>query len=817
MARWRRAAACLLAGVLALAGCAVATEEKPHTVVRVGYPIQAGLSEVNENGERSGYTYEYLEEIAQYTGWEYEFVEAPGDANESIITLMDMLEKGEIDLMGGMLYSDAMNELYDFVEPSYGEGYTVLYAAYDNRRIDPDNYQSMQGMRVATLTNAKTRQGELADFCEENGLSYELVLCETEEESKLAIKDGRADVLLGVDMNPEEEMRTVARFAGRPFYFATTKGNTALANGVCQAILSISEVDPSFSSKLYERYFGNQQTGLLFLSEPEREYIESVGTLRVGFVLDHPPFQYMDPDTGAPKGISLDLIDYIGEKTGLTFELVMAPSEEEVGRMLLEGEIDLAAGVTFDYDLARRYNMSMTRPYISAPYVIMLGRDVNVESIAGERLALPKPLTYEGYFVGELTLYDSMEACIDAINSKRADYTYCDSYAAQYYVNLPKYRNLRLIPQSFEEHSTCIGVARPVDQRLMTVLNKTILSMREEDIQSIIFRNTVLRQDYSLRSMIEANPAMAVLAVVIFALLIIACLTAALYVRIRRDRQAAVELKKHYQLYELSNEHFFEYDVRKNSLTISQKLGGSGAADVQVYSDKHELSEEHGELFEEFVEQVKTAAEGMQDIRCRVLDGAPRWLRMTVRHICDGAGAPVYIVGKITDIEQEKRERAVLMDRAQRDGLTQLFNAAVTRERIAERLTSGTPGAMLIIDLDHFKDVNDSFGHLTGDKVLCQLADILRDLFRKSDIEGRLGGDEMAVYMDYVPDRKTVAMRCDALMDRVRSLNVDGCRPTLSVGAALTRPGEEYDDLYQRTDAALYKAKEEGRDRYHID
>lgn len=73
-------------------------------MIRVGYPIQLGMTEVDEQGNYSGYTYEYLEEIAQYTGWDYEFVQVEGDLNESLVTLMDMLEKGDIDLMGGMLY-----------------------------------------------------------------------------------------------------------------------------------------------------------------------------------------------------------------------------------------------------------------------------------------------------------------------------------------------------------------------------------------------------------------------------------------------------------------------------------------------------------------------------------------------------------------------------------------------------------------------------------------------------------------------------------------------------------------------------------------
>lgn len=121
-------------------------------VVRVGYPIQLGMTEVDEQGNYSGYTYEYLEEIAQYTGWDYEFVQVEGDLNESLVTLMDMLEKGEIDLMGGMLYSREMEQLYDYSSNSYGIVYTVFQVLYDDTDYVNDS-QVEKTLRVACMDN----------------------------------------------------------------------------------------------------------------------------------------------------------------------------------------------------------------------------------------------------------------------------------------------------------------------------------------------------------------------------------------------------------------------------------------------------------------------------------------------------------------------------------------------------------------------------------------------------------------------------------------------------------------------------------------
>lgn len=109
------------------------------------------MTEVDEQGNYSGYTYEYLEEIAQYTGWVMSR-QVEGGLNESLLTLMDMLEKGEIDLMGGMLYSREMEQLYDYSSNSYGIVYTVFQVLYDDTDYVNDS-QVEKTLRVACMDN----------------------------------------------------------------------------------------------------------------------------------------------------------------------------------------------------------------------------------------------------------------------------------------------------------------------------------------------------------------------------------------------------------------------------------------------------------------------------------------------------------------------------------------------------------------------------------------------------------------------------------------------------------------------------------------
>lgn len=157
-------AAALLAGGWSLPAAAAGQEDR---VVRVAYPVQAGLTDFDEFGNYSGYTYEYLEEIAQYTGWDYEFVQVPGTMDDSLSALMGMLQEGEIDLMGAMLYTEQMGEMFDYASHNYGVVETVLQVPYDDVQEVVINSQVQQTIRVAVAEASQggRMQRELEDYC----------------------------------------------------------------------------------------------------------------------------------------------------------------------------------------------------------------------------------------------------------------------------------------------------------------------------------------------------------------------------------------------------------------------------------------------------------------------------------------------------------------------------------------------------------------------------------------------------------------------------------------------------------------------------
>src|SRR4051812_33256821 len=210
---------------------------------------------------------------------------------------------------------------------------------------------------------------------------------------------------------------------------------------------------------------------------------------------------------------------------------------------------------------------------------------------------------------------------------------------------------------------------------------------------------------------------------------------------------------------------------------------------------------------------------------CRMLhaDGHVVWTLVTVASVTDDDGRPVYGIGQIVDITERKRFEGQLQYLADHDALTGLFNRRRFEEEL-DRVLAGAeryrrPGALLVLDLDGFKYVNDTLGHPVGDELIARLAGTLSAELRESDVIARLGGDEFGVILPEVSEAEAAAVAGKLL----RAVERDGAvadssrqaRVTASIGVAAFdgADGLSADELLVEADIAMYDAKEGGRNR----
>lgn len=278
---------CSFGLVISLIMCFIAApahaEEKK--VVRVAFPELQGFSSTDANGKHSGYTYEFLQEIAAYTGWEYEFI-AGDSSDETLLQMMEELKNGEVDIMGGMLYSDELAEEYDFPEYNCGYSYSTLAVLKSNTDINSTNYSTFNNMKVGVRASAKRRAQALEDFCKVNGITVETVEYPSEVEMQKALESGEVDALLGSDVTLFDNQRIIARFDGKPYYFAVTKGNSEIISGINTATAAINEKDPNYATDLYMKYFNKDSQRVTLESFVKANPIESIAAaLVIGLVL----------------------------------------------------------------------------------------------------------------------------------------------------------------------------------------------------------------------------------------------------------------------------------------------------------------------------------------------------------------------------------------------------------------------------------------------------------------------------------------------------------------------------------------------------
>lgn len=202
-----------------------------------------------------------------------------------------------------------------------------------------------------------------------------------------------------------------------------------------------------------------------------------------------------------------------------------------------------------------------------------------------------------------------------------------------------------------------------------------------------------------------------------------------------------------------------------------------------------------------------------------VIDGRQvGWFEANVRATLDTEGRASGVVCVLRDVSQRKEEERRLSVAATTDPLTGLLNRRAFDAALAARLAggSGRPGALAVFDLDWFKAVNDHHGHAGGDAVLRAFADVLRAGVRESDLVARLGGEEFAVLIDGA-DLDVARSVCDRIRSRLAELDIlvpgGTVRVTTSAGMAPLSPWSSAEDMLSAADAALYRAKAEGRNR----
>ena len=301
---------------------------------------------------------------------------------------------------------------------------------------------------------------------------------------------------------------------------------------------------------------------------------------------------------------------------------------------------------------------------------------------------------------------------------------------------------------------------------------------------------------------------------------------------ITERRKADEELKMSLERYQIilnqSTDIIFEWDIKSDTLTCSpnwiKKFGYQVVRDhiSEEVLRRGNLHNDDKKIFVQMQKEVLLGSPcGENEIRIATKDGRFIWCRVRYTLQTDQDKRPARAIGLIADIDKEKREKERLLELAEQDSLTGLYNRGAVQTLIQRYVVKALPSdrcALMILDVDNFKKVNDIYGHLSGDAMLRDIADMLRRLFPENAVLARVGGDEFAVLLYHVKTLGEVEEKADGILKNFRSIlrqqkDIISCSIGISIAP---ENGDNFASIYKNADAALYQAKRQGKNRYAL-
>ena len=480
------------------------TSEK--RVLRVAFPQVDGMSWTAEDGTHHGMLVDYLNEIAKYTGWEYEYIDTKGPA------MLNEFVEGKYELMGGNYYIPALEKYYAY--PNYNMGYSrsLLLARSDDRSIHSYDLESMNGKTIGVYENARENIRRLKEFMAINGLYCNIRYYKQEDMvGKIGLypylaKD-EIDLLLNNVAHISDSVRVVVAYDSQPYYIVTNSGNKEVLDGLNMALERILDANPNFAAERYAVNFPDRLVNIQ-LSDRDLEYVNERKTITVAVPENWYPLYCKETPLKNHTGIMADVLDEIKSFTGLRFSYVYAKNYADAIRLIQQGDADILGFFLGDENDAAQLGLALSASYVSANNIIVRNKACSYPAPGLVGALVENQRLPSGISVEKIRFYPSIKEALFAVNNGEADFIY--GLSSRMEQDILRYHFTNLAPVTLVNDQSTISFALPipVDPDLLTILNKAINNLSESERTVIRNRNleSIGVSEFSLTDFIYANP-----------------------------------------------------------------------------------------------------------------------------------------------------------------------------------------------------------------------------------------------------------------------------------------------------------------------
>ena len=496
----------LLVFIMLAFNLSVLAQTSEKRVLRVAFPQVDGMSWTAEDGTHHGMLVDYLNEIAKYTGWEYEYIDTKGPA------MLNEFVEGKYELMGGNYYIPALEKYYAY--PNYNMGYSrsLLLARSDDRSIHSYDLESMNGKTIGVYENARENIRRLKEFMAINGLYCNIRYYKQEDMvGKIGLypylAKGEIDLLLNNVAHISDSVRVVVAYDSQPYYIVTNPGNKEVLDGLNMALERILDANPNFAAERYAVNFPDRLVNIQ-LSDRDLEYVNERKTITVAVPENWYPLYCKETPLKNHTGIMADVLDEIKSFTGLRFSYVYAKNYADAIRLIQQGDADILGFFLGDENDAAQLGLALSASYVSANNIIVRNKACSYPAPGLVGALVESQRFPSGISAEKIRSYPGIKEALAAVNSGEVDFIY--GLSSKMEQDILRYHFTNLAPVTLVNDQSAISFAlpTPVDPDLLTVLNKAINNLSESERTVIRNRNleSIGVNEFSLTDFIYANP-----------------------------------------------------------------------------------------------------------------------------------------------------------------------------------------------------------------------------------------------------------------------------------------------------------------------
>ena len=477
-----------------------AAETAPVKVVRVG-SFEDTFNYCNEKGARKGYGYELLETLSGYTGWQFEYVTCDWS------DCFEKLENGEIDIMGGISYTEDRAEEMLFSDEPMGEEKYYLYADLSRADISASDFKTLDGKKIGVVMGTEP-EVMLTEWEEKHGIKTQHVNISNNEDVKQKLANHEIDCFVSLEESYWAELgiSTITRVGKSSIYYVLNKDRPDLKEELDNAMRALDEAAPFYTADLYKRYFSLDYIPIL--TGEEKAWLKGHGAIRMGFLTSDRGVSTYDPATGEITGTITDYIQFAADCLGnqeLEFQLVGYDDKEAELNALKSGEIDMIFHFDQSPNLAEEYRLARTNTTWTANMMVVTNKQLFIENqvnrvaVPQNKISLTRYLAFY-YPQWEIVDCDTQEDAIKLVKDGQAD---CFVTGVSSEAKYSKNHGFYSVPLPNPANS-CFAV-KSGNRSLLSILNKTIKAMPANMLTSSLAMHKSSARKVTLSDFIKDN------------------------------------------------------------------------------------------------------------------------------------------------------------------------------------------------------------------------------------------------------------------------------------------------------------------------